>query len=130
MTLRTVRIGGVPDAFQYDDADYPNALETDQPMKAGPPIDPSDVLRLEDNGGKTGDVSGPAGATDSNLAEFDTVTGKLLKDGGLSHADVSDAVSKKHTHADVTQNITVVTNVVGPVTATLHFTNGLLTSVT
>jgi hypothetical protein len=49
--------------------------------------------------GGIGDVVGPAGATDGNLAEFDEATGKLLKDGSLSHDDVADAVSKKHSDA-------------------------------
>lgn len=34
------------------------------------------------SGTATGDVVGPASATDGNLAVFDGVTGKLLKDGG------------------------------------------------
>ena len=97
MTLRQVRIGAVPDAAQYDDVDFPDsAIETDQPIKAGVPVDPTDVLRLEDIGGIIGDVKGPAGAVDSNLAEFDGVTGKILKDGGLSHAGVAEAIAKKH----------------------------------
>jgi hypothetical protein len=35
-----------------------------------------------------GDVAGPAGAIDSNLAAFDGVTGKLLKDSGAASANV------------------------------------------
>jgi hypothetical protein len=34
----------------------------------------------------TGDVVGPASAVDSNLAAFDTTTGKLIKDSGVSAA--------------------------------------------
>jgi len=37
-------------------------------------------------------VLGPAGATDENLAVFDGVTGKLLKDSGVALADVGDVV--------------------------------------
>lgn len=49
MVLRTIRIGAVDAGFQYDDADFPNsAVETDQPMKAGPPMQLDDVLRLGD----------------------------------------------------------------------------------
>lgn len=44
-----------------------------------------------------GAVIGPASATDNNVVEFNGTTGKLVKDGLLSHTDVSDAVSKKHT---------------------------------
>lgn len=44
-----------------------------------------------------GDVDGPASAVDSNIAEFDGITGKLIKDGLITHANAADAVSKKHT---------------------------------
>jgi hypothetical protein len=36
----------------------------------------------EEGGGGSGDVVGPASSTDNDLALFDGVTGKLLKDGG------------------------------------------------
>lgn len=159
MALKTVRIGALKDVFQFDDGDFDSAIETTEVIRCGAPTLPTDVLRLGDVSVSVGDIIGPAGAVDSNLAEFNGITGKKLKDGSLTHAnvadaiskkhtqgtdqgldtgganastaaDVKDAVTKKHTHADVTQNITVVTNVVGPVTAVLHFTNGLLTSVT
>lgn len=38
---------------------------------------------LSASGGGTGDVVGPASATDSRIAAFDGTTGKLLKDGGV-----------------------------------------------
>ena len=38
-----------------------------------------------------GDVSGPASATDGDIAQFDLATGKLLKDGGLSSASFDAA---------------------------------------
>jgi hypothetical protein len=47
--------------------------------------------------GGGGDVVGPAGAVGSDIAEFDGVTGKLIKDGGLTHVTVADAVAKRHT---------------------------------
>lgn len=50
-------------------------------------------------GGGSGDVVGPAVAVDSNACEFDTTTGKLIKDGGLTHANLADAVTKKHVAA-------------------------------
>jgi hypothetical protein len=159
MTERFIRLGALPDVLLYDDADFTSAIETDAPIKSGTPIDPNDVLRLQDVGTSTGNVVGPASSVDSNIAEFSGVSGKSIKDGGLSHVNVADAitkkhiqntdqyldegganevtaanaadaVAKKHSHADVTQDITVVIDVVGPVTAVLHFTNGLLTSVT
>jgi hypothetical protein len=42
-------------------------------------------------------VAGPSSAVASNLAEFDGTTGKILKDGLLTHANVNSAVSLKHT---------------------------------
>jgi len=98
MVLRKLRIGALEDAFQYDDTDFPDgAIVSDQPIQAGTPVNPDDVVRLSDVGTIAGDVYGPAGATDSNIVEFDGVTGKTLKDSGLTHANVSDAISKKHT---------------------------------
>lgn len=41
----------------------------------------------------SGDVIGPAGAIDSQLASFDGTTGKLIQDSGLATADVSGAIS-------------------------------------
>lgn len=40
-------------------------------------------------GAGTGDVVGPASATDSRIAAFDSTTGKLLKDGGKTIAEVN-----------------------------------------
>lgn len=42
-------------------------------------------------GGGTGDVVGPANATDNNFAAFDTTTGKLIKDSGVSSSDFATA---------------------------------------
>jgi hypothetical protein len=44
---------------------------------------------LSTTGGGTGDVVGPASATDNALARFNTTTGKLLQDGTLSASDVA-----------------------------------------
>ena len=44
----------------------------------------------------SGTVFGPASAVSSDIAEFDGTTGKLIKDGGISHADAANAVSLKH----------------------------------
>jgi len=48
MALRQIRIGNLDNVTQYDDADFDEAIETDQPIKAGAPTDPTDVLRLGD----------------------------------------------------------------------------------
>lgn len=42
-----------------------------------------------------GDVTGPVSAVDSNLAAFDTATGKLIKDSGKKITDLALAT---HTH--------------------------------
>lgn len=43
-----------------------------------------------------GEITGPASSTDSNLTEFNGTTGKIIKDGGLGHADVVSAINLKH----------------------------------
>jgi hypothetical protein len=49
MVDRFIRIGAIEDGFGYDDADFPGAaIETDQPIKAGPPVAGDDVLRKDD----------------------------------------------------------------------------------
>lgn len=49
-----------------------------------------------------GDVSGPASSTDGNLAVYDGVTGKLLKDGGATSAFA--AASHSHAATDITSS--------------------------
>ena len=61
MTLRQIRIGSLP-GIQYDDADFVGAMETDQPIKAGLPVDSNDVLRLEDTTGILLSAAYPIGA--------------------------------------------------------------------
>ncbi len=48
MVEKYIRIGSAVDVVGYDNADWPAAIETDEPMKAGPPIADNDVLRLGD----------------------------------------------------------------------------------
>lgn len=48
MALKKVRIGSLVDIGQYDDGDYSSAIETDQPIAAGTPVDPDHVVRLTD----------------------------------------------------------------------------------
>lgn len=48
MAERYIRIGSSEEILCYDDADYNAAVETDAPIKAGPPVDDNDVLRLGD----------------------------------------------------------------------------------
>lgn len=49
-----------------------------------------------------GAVTGPESAVSENLASFDGATGRIIKDSTLKTADVSDAVAKKHEHANKT----------------------------
>jgi len=53
MVLQTIRIGSAEDIIQYDDVDYDSAVETSAPIKAGTPVDPEDVIRLDDSPGIT-----------------------------------------------------------------------------
>jgi hypothetical protein len=43
-----------------------------------------------------GDVVGPISAIDANIVEFNGITGKLIKDGLITHTNAADAVTKKH----------------------------------
>lgn len=45
-------------------------------------------------------VTGPASAADGNLMAFDGASGTVAKDSGVALSDVSDAVTKKHQHAN------------------------------
>uniref|UniRef100_A0A6H1ZN78 Putative tail protein n=1 Tax=viral metagenome TaxID=1070528 RepID=A0A6H1ZN78_9ZZZZ len=96
MALKKIRIGSAEDIFQYDDGAFPVAIHTEGPMQSDTaPSAANEVVRLTDI---TLMVDGPAGpVVDSNIAEFDGVTGQKIKDGGLAHVDVADAITKKHT---------------------------------
>jgi len=54
-----------------------------------------DVITNIINDGSTGDVVGPASAVDGNLAVFDGVTGKLIRDGGggVTHSQIMSRIS-------------------------------------
>lgn len=47
----------------------------------------ADTNPCDSSGGGTGDVIGPASATDDNIATFDGTTGKLIQDGGKKISD-------------------------------------------
>lgn len=49
-----------------------------------------------------GAVTGPATATNLNIAVFDGVTGKVIKDSGVTVVSLNDAISKAHSHANKT----------------------------
>lgn len=46
MALQQCRLGSLTNILQWDDVDYDSAIETDQPIKAGAPIDDNDVVIL------------------------------------------------------------------------------------
>ena len=46
-------------------------------------------------------VKGPESAADGNLLAFDGPSGTVARDSGIKLTDVSDAVAKKHQHANV-----------------------------
>lgn len=48
MATKCIRIGSADNVICYDDGDHSSALETDQPIKAGTPVDSDDVIRIED----------------------------------------------------------------------------------
>jgi hypothetical protein len=62
MATKTIRIGGISQAFAYDDGTFDSAIETDQPIKAGAPIDSNDVVRLGDLVSDVIDVIYPIGS--------------------------------------------------------------------
>jgi len=101
MALKKI-YGGSQGPYPYDDTDLINdrdddftgitqhTIVTDGQLWIGsvPTEDEHVVRKIDLVGVGLGDVIGPAGAVDSNLAEFDHTTGKLIKDGGISHASV------------------------------------------
>lgn len=50
------------------------------------------------DGSGSGDVTGPSSSVDGNLAAFDGVTGKLIKDSGVKPSDFADT---SHSHNDL-----------------------------
>lgn len=54
-------------------------------------VSPKTLTDWSGGGGGSGDVVGPASATDSNFAAFDTTTGKLIKDSGSAAATFATA---------------------------------------
>ncbi len=75
MALVTVRIGSMVDIHQYDDGDFDSAIETTEPIKAGTPVDPTDVTRLEDIEGR---LLNPVSVVDiDNPTELNSIAGVL-----------------------------------------------------
>lgn len=87
MALRQIRLGPMDNIYQYDDGEFSEAIETDQPIKAGTPIAGDDVLRLNDVGVSAGDIIGPGASTDEAIARFNGVTGKLIQNSLVTISD-------------------------------------------
>ena len=63
-------------------------------------------------GGGSGDVVGPASATDDRIATFDGITGKLIKDGGNTIPEIANATHTGEVTGatSLTVNPTAITN--------------------
>ena len=48
MALKQLRLGGSPNVLQYDDADFPEAIETTEPIACGSAVDPDHAIILGD----------------------------------------------------------------------------------
>lgn len=59
---------------------------------------------ISGGGGGAGDVVGPASATNNNIAVFDGVTGKLIKDGGKTIATLDSAIATALSAANAAQS--------------------------
>ena len=72
MALRQGRIGSVPDAIQYDDGDYSEAIEVNDPIVVNAaPTNPNEVLRLSDLPGISDIVTSGANITDNAIVRGD-----------------------------------------------------------
>ena len=48
MAIKHIRIGSMDNIHGYDNADFDEALETDEPIAIGAPVDPDHAARLAD----------------------------------------------------------------------------------
>lgn len=82
MAIKQVRIGSMKDIHQYDDADYDEAIETTEPIAAGPPVDSDHVVTLG-----TQTVRGITSINIDNPTELNSLSGSngdfiIVMDGG------------------------------------------------
>lgn len=87
MAIKYIRVGSMDNIHGYDNADFDEALETDEPIAIGAPIDPDHAARLSTLASY---VQGPAASTDNAIARFDLATGKIIQN---SLAILNDAGS-------------------------------------
>jgi len=75
MATKTIRIGSAENIIQYDSGDYDSGIEVDAPIKADTPVDPNDVIRLED---LTGRLLNPTSVVNiANPTELNSIAGVL-----------------------------------------------------
>jgi len=75
MATKTIRIGSAENIIQYDSGDYDSGIECDAPIKADTPVDPTDVIRLED---LTGRLLNPTSVVNiANPTELNSIAGVL-----------------------------------------------------
>jgi len=65
-------------------------------------VDANNRLVVAIEGGGTGDVVGPASATDNAIARYDGTTGKLIQDSGITIADGASGTLAGSNSGDVT----------------------------
>lgn len=86
------------------------------------------MLKGAGGAGGTGDVVGPASATNNDFVQFDGTTGKLIKDGGISlDADGTLAANSDSRIATQKAVKTYVDSAVGTVPGTTPWTASLVT---
>jgi hypothetical protein len=91
MAKRFVRIGSMDNIHIYDDADFDGGIETDDVLKSqSAPVNPEDVLRLDDVGDLVGSVVGPATSTDRAVARWVGADGDELDDSDVIISDAGD----------------------------------------
>lgn len=72
MVLRQIRIGSVPDAYQYDDTVYPKSISVETPIEQTvAPVGANDCVRLTDLPGLSNIVSSGANIADNAAVRGD-----------------------------------------------------------
>ena len=108
MVLQTVRVGALVDVFQYDDVDYDCGVETTVPIKAGAPVDPTDVVRQTDLPTFADIVNASANINDNAVVRGDGGTRKVQ--GSNVTVDDNGSTNIPTGEAYKVNNIQVVTD--------------------
>lgn len=120
MVLRTIDFGGNVAAIQYDDANHPEGLFSDGPIRtSNSPIDNEDVIRLEDIDDL---IVGPGTATDEAIVRFDGATGKIVQNSTLLLDDTGNLSKTGDLELDCGANNTL--ELIQPVYEDLRFPVG------